>query len=90
MQKRIIYIVALLLMFFSHREIKASCPEEYGIILQKTPIYVAMDTCSECIGWLNAGSPVDVVSFLDKYVLIKLQNGQYAYVLNDDFLIHES
>lgn len=86
-QKRIICFAALLLLIFSRREIHAACPEEYGVVFRRTPMYVAADQRADCIGWLDAGSPVDVICFLDSYVLVKLQNGQYAYLSNRDLYI---
>ena len=77
----------MFLAVFSCRDIWAACPEEYGVVSRRTPAYVAADRSSECIGWLDAGTSVDVVSFLDNYVLVKLQNGQYAYLSNRDLYI---
>lgn len=87
MQKKFIIIAVMFLVVFSRREIRAACPEEYGVVSRRTPAYVAADSSSESIGWLDAGTPVDVVSFLDNYVLVKLQNGQYAYLSNRDLYI---
>lgn len=87
MQKKFIIIAVMFLVVFSRREIQAACPEEYGVVSRRTPAYVAADCGSECIAWLDAGTPVDVVSFLDNYVLVKLQNGQYAYLSNRDLYI---
>ena len=87
MQKKFIIIAVMFLVVFSRREIRAACPEEYGVVSRRTPAYVAADCGSECIAWLDAGTPVDVVSFLDNYVLVKLQNGQYAYLSNRDLYI---
>lgn len=77
----------LFLFFLRGREIQAACPEEYGVVFQRTPIYVAADSRSECIGWLNAGSMVEVVSFLDDYVLVKTEDAQYAYLSNRDLYV---
>ncbi len=86
-QKRIICFAVLLLLIFSRREIRAACPEEYGVVSRRTPMYVAADHHADCIGWLDAGSPAEVICFLDSYVLVKLQNGQYAYLSNRDLYI---
>lgn len=86
-QKRIICFTALILLILYHGEIRAACPEEYGVVFRRTPMYVAADQRADCIGWLDAGSPVDVICFLDNYVLVKLQNGQSAYLSNRDLYI---
>lgn len=61
----------LTLLVFSSREIQATCSEEYGVVCRMAPLYAAVDGDSECIGWLNTGSQVDVISFLSDYALIK-------------------
>ena len=80
-------MAVLLLLLCRSREIQAACPEEYGVISRRTPIYVAADSRSECIGWLDIGSPVEVVSFLDQYVLVKTEDEQYAYLSNRNLYV---
>ena len=80
-------MTVLLLLLFRGREVQAACPEEYGVTSRRAPIYVAADSRSECIGWLGAGSPVEVISFLDHYVLVKTENEQYAYLSNRDLYV---
>ena len=82
-----IFMAVLLLLFFRGRQLQAACPEEYGVIFRRTPIYAAADSRSECIGWLDTGSPVEVVSFLDHYVLVKIEDVQYAYLSNRDLYV---
>ena len=82
-----IFMAVLFLLFFRGRQLQAACPEEYGVIFRRTPIYAAADSRSECIGWLDAGSPVEVVSFLDHYVLVKTEDAQYAYLSNRDMYV---
>lgn len=87
MQKKFIIIAVMFLVVFSRREIQAACPEEYGVASRSAPIYVAASSRSECIGWLDAGSPVEVISFLEHYVLVKTEDEQYAYLSNQDLYI---
>lgn len=82
-----IFTAVLLLFLFRDRQIQAACLEEYGAIFREMPIYVAADSRSECIGWRDAGSPVEVVSFLDHYVLVKMEDKQYAYLSNRDLYV---
>ena len=66
-------------------KIHAACPEEYGLVFQETFVYAAANRWSTQLGQIMQGTPIEIISILEDYTLIRQENGQYGYISNSAF-----
>ena len=68
-------------------KIHAACPEEYGVVFQETFVYAVANSWSTQMGKIMQGTPIEIISILENYTLIRQENGQYGYISNSAFYI---